>query len=156
MRSEEHTAASLSPGALSPVGGAAGSLDDARWIELPSHRDDRGVLTAIEGGIDVPFEIERVYFLHDLRGARGGHAHRDTRQIVVGLSGRSEIQLSDGRRTRRFVLDDPTRGLLVVPMLFIRLGSFSPDATVAVLASTHYDKRRSIWSWEEYLEAVGC
>ncbi|XXY50907.1 WxcM-like domain-containing protein [Sorangium sp. So ce269] len=37
-------------------------------------------------------------------------------------------------------------------MLFIRLLDFAPDTVVLVLASTHYDKSRSIRSWEDYLQ----
>ncbi|MBL8150868.1 MAG: FdtA/QdtA family cupin domain-containing protein, partial [Blastocatellia bacterium] len=94
-------------------------LDLVRWIALPSHKDERGVLTVVESGIDLPFEVKRVYFLHHIFQQRGGHAHRDTHQIVVATSGSCELLLSDGTQTQTFVLDDPTRALFLVPMLFI-------------------------------------
>ena len=132
----------------------AGDLDAVRWIAIPSHADDRGVLTAIEGGIDIPFEIRRVYFVHDVRRERGGHAHRDTHQVVVAVSGRCEIVLSDGGREARYQLDDITRGLYLGPMLFIRTGEFAPGTVLASFSSTHYDKTRSIRSWDDYLAAI--
>jgi hypothetical protein len=132
----------------------AGRLDDVRWLPVPSHADSRGVLSVIESGMDLPFEVRRVYYLHHLQDDRGGHAHRDTHQLVVAVSGSCELILSDGVERRHYVLDNPERGLLLVPMLFIRLGQLSPGAVVLVLASTHYDKKRSIRSWEEYLEAI--
>jgi dTDP-4-dehydrorhamnose 3,5-epimerase-like enzyme len=131
-----------------------GRLDLVRWIHLPSHRDQRGVLTAVEGGVDVPFEIRRAYFLHGITSDRGGHAHMNTYQIVVAVSGRCELVLSDSRESRVFALDDPTRGLFLVPMLFIQLRSFTTDAVVLVLASTRYDKAQSIRSWEDYLAVL--
>jgi hypothetical protein len=33
---------------------------------------------------------------------------------------------------------------------------FSPETVALVLASTHYDKSRSLRSWEDYLEAIAC
>ncbi|WP_448203913.1 sugar 3,4-ketoisomerase [Azospirillum sp. sgz302134] len=131
-----------------------GRLDLARLVDLPSHGDDRGVLTAVEGGRDIPFEIRRVYFLHHITADRGGHAHRDTHQIVTAVAGRFDLILSDGTNERSFTLDSPTRGLLFGPMLFIRMSNFTDDARAVVMASTHYDKHRSIRSWEEYLEAI--
>jgi hypothetical protein len=133
----------------------AGRLDLVRWVDLPSHADDRGVLTAVESGIDIPFRIERVYFVHSARSGRGGHAHRETYQVVTAVAGACEMQLSDGVETRTFVLDNPARGLFLGPMLFIRLQAFAPGTVLAVMASTHYDKTRSIRSWEEYLEVIG-
>lgn len=65
----------------------AGKLDTVCWFPLPSHSDRRGILTVIESGVDLPFEIKRVYFLHHILKDRGGHAHRDTHQIITALSG---------------------------------------------------------------------
>ena len=132
----------------------AGNLDAVRWLAIPSHGDQRGVLTAIEGEIDIPFAIARVYLLHHIEADRGGHAHRETQQLVIAAAGSCEMVLSNGSETRTYVLDEPTRGLLIGPMLFIRMQHFTPDTRLVVLASTHYDKTKSIRSWQEYLEAI--
>lgn len=133
---------------------AAGRLDAVRWLDLPSHADPRGTLTAVEGGQDLPFEIKRVYVLHDIAADRGGHAHRDTHQLVTAIAGSFELTLCDGREERRYRLDRPTRGLLFGPMLFISMSDFAPDTRVLVMASTHYDHHRSIRSWPDYLAAI--
>lgn len=132
---------------------AAGDLDAVRWIDIPSHADGRGVLTVVEGGIDVPFEIKRAYLVHDVVATRGGHAHRDTSQIVVAAHGTLQLTLSDGERRRTFTLDHPARGVLLGPMLFIEV-EFSPGAVMLSLASTHYDTARSIRSWDDYLASI--
>jgi dTDP-4-dehydrorhamnose 3,5-epimerase-like enzyme len=137
-----------------PAFPGAGRLDLVRWIELPSHRDERGVLTAAESDRDLPFALQRVYFIHDTIAERGGHAHRDTHQVVIAAAGRCEIRLSDGREEQRFILHDIRRGLYIVPMLFIRLCSFTPGSVLVSLASTHYDCTRSLRSWDHYLEAI--
>lgn len=132
-----------------------GRLDDVRWLDLPSNKDPRGTLTAVESGQDIPFEIKRVYVLHDIVADRGGHAHRETHQLVTAVSGSFEISLSDGRDSRSYRLDRPTRGLLFGPMLFITMTGFAPGTRVMVMASTHYDPSRSIRSWPDYLAAIG-
>ena len=57
-------------------------------INLFSVKDARGVLTAVEGGVDIPFEIKRVFYMHHVvkGAARGGHAHRDTDQKMNLMS----------------------------------------------------------------------
>jgi hypothetical protein len=132
----------------------AGRLDLVRWIDLPSHDDSRGVLTAIEGGHDIPFEIKRIYMLHHIVAERGGHAHRDTHQLIIAAYGSFDITLSDGSESRTFRLDTPTRGLLLGPMLYISMNAFTPDTRAVIMASTHYDCKRSIRSWDEYLAAI--
>ncbi len=133
-----------------------GRLDLVRWVDLNPNTDSRGTLTAVEGAQTIPFDIKRVYFMHDLTAPRAGHAHRDTQQLLIPVAGSCEVVLSDGAETRTYVCDSPAKGLFIVPMLFIRVRNISPGAVVLVLASTHYDKSRSIRSWEEYLEVIGC
>ncbi|MGE3188309.1 MAG: FdtA/QdtA family cupin domain-containing protein [Vicinamibacterales bacterium] len=135
--------------------GHPGNLDLVRWVDLPSHADARGVLTAIESGQDVPFAIQRVYFVHDVVQERGGHAHRETHQVVTAVHGECDMVLSDGTHERTWRLDRLPRGLYIPPMLFIRMANFSPGTVLASFASTHYDTTRSIRSWADYLAVIG-
>lgn len=130
------------------------AIEGVRWVELPSRVDERGVLTSVEGAMDVPFEIERVFYMHHIITDRGGHAHADTDQVVIAAAGHFKMDLSDGTNTQTYVLDDPTRGVYTPRMVFIRLYDFSPGAVCLVLASTHYDISKSIRSWEDYLKAM--
>lgn len=134
---------------------ATSRIDEVRWIDLPSNEDDRGVLTSIESGIDTPFTIARIFYMHHVVTDRGGHAHADTDQVVVPVAGVFEMELRDGKSSVTHRMDDPTRGLYVPRMLFINIRGMSPQAVCLVLASTHYDISRSIRSWDAYLEALG-
>jgi len=129
-------------------------LDQVRWIDLPSNRDDRGILTSIESGQDTPFPIRRVFYMHHVIAERGGHAHIDTDQVVLAMAGTFELELRDGKDSIRYALDDPTRGLYVPRMVFIDIHGMSPETVCLVLASTHYDITRSLRSWDAYQEAL--
>lgn len=130
-------------------------LSSVKWIEFPSHKDPRGVLTSIESGRDIPFAVQRIFYVHDVLEDRGGHAHTDTDQVVFAVAGSLKIELSDGVSSQTHDLNSPTRGLYVPRMIFVRLFHFSPGGVCLVLASTHYDMRKSLRSWPEYLKAVG-
>lgn len=131
--------------------GPMSSLDNSRWIDFPPVVDVRGCLTAIESGSTIPFQINRVYMVHDVVGDRGGHAHRDTEQVVLALAGSFHLKLSTPTEHKTFELDRLGRGVHIQPMTYIELSNFSPGAVALVLASTHYRKERSLRSWEEYV-----
>lgn len=128
-------------------------LNEVRWIELPAIIDDRGTL--VEATRDIPFEIRRVFYMHHLSDDRGEHAHRDTDQVVIGISGRHVVEVKDAERSRRFVLDDPNRGLYLPRMTFASLLEFSADAVSLVLANTHYDPSDYLRTFDEYLAVLG-
>lgn len=129
--------------AASPAKGAAAySIDDCRLIELPKIGDPRGNLTFIEGGVHVPFAIERVYYLYDVPGGaeRGGHAHRALHQLIVAMSGSFDVLLDDGRNRRQVHLNRSYFGLFVCPMIWRELTNFSSGSVCMVLASNRYDE----------------
>jgi dTDP-4-dehydrorhamnose 3,5-epimerase-like enzyme len=130
-------------------------LDEVRWIDLPSNQDERGVLTSIESEQDAPFPIKRIFYMHHVVSDRGEHAHTDTDQVVVSVAGGFDMELSDGKDSVTFRLDDPTRGVYVPRMVFININGMSEDTVCLVLASSHYDMSRSLRSHDAYLEALG-
>lgn len=130
------------------------TLDAVRWISLPSHQDTRGVLTSIEAMQDIPIDIKRIFYMHHVVADRGGHAHTDTDQVLIGMAGQFQVDLSDGQTSQTYLFNDPTRGLYVPRLIFTNLYNFSPGAVCLVLANTHYDMSKSIRSWEDYLRAI--
>jgi hypothetical protein len=131
------------------------SIAEVKWIDLPSVDDERGTLTAIEAGAQVPFEIRRVFYLHGVRAERGGHALRSTRHLLVPVAGRFCIELTDGNSTAKYSMNDPRRGLYVPPLTWIRLAEFSSDAVCLVLAETHFADVEYVRDWDAFLTLSG-
>ncbi len=61
------------------------TIDDVKIIELPKFLDVRGNLSFAEQFSQIPFEIQRVYWIYDVPGGeeRGGHAFRENRGVIV-------------------------------------------------------------------------
>ena len=94
------------------------TVDDCRMIDIRRFSDNRGYLSVVEGGVDIPFEIKRIYYLYLVpEAARGAHAHKQLQQLMIATSGSVHVTLDDGRNKKTFVLDKPWKGLLVVPGL---------------------------------------
>ena len=127
-------------------------MNKPRLITLDTHCDSRGCLTAIEGCQNIPFDIQRIFYMHHIEQPRGGHAHIDTDQVLIAVSGAFKVDLFDGKTTTHFVLDDCTRGLYIPRLHFTDMYDFTPDAVGLVLCSTHYDIARSLRSREEFVK----
>mgnify|MGYP003680472577 FL=1 len=119
------------------------SIDACNVIELPKISDPRGNLTFVEGRNQIPFAIERVYYLYDVPGGaeRGGHAHKDLHQIIIAMSGSFDVVLDDGTNKKRVHLSRSYNGLYVCPMIWRELDNFSSGSVCLVLASNKYDEQ---------------
>ena len=127
---------------------------DCTIIELDKHHHEKGNITVVENSFTVPFDIQRTYYLYDIPGgeSRGGHAHKELRQLIVAASGSFTVTLDDGKVRRSFVLNRPYQGLLVVPGIWRTLDDFSSGAVCLVLASHAYDEDDYIRDYQDFIE----
>lgn len=131
------------------------SVDSCSVLELPKIADARGNLTFIEGGIQVPFKIRRVFYLYDIptEESRGAHAHRELHQFLICLSGSFDVALDDGTTKRTVHLNRPWKGLHVPPMIWAAEMNFDPGSVCLVLASDTYCEEDYIRSYSQFLQA---
>ena len=128
---------------------------DCFLVELDKHHFDRkGNLTVVGNGIDVPFDVKRVFYLYDIPGgeSRGAHAHRMCHQFLVAVSGSFEVVLDDGSNKRTVVLNRPFYGLHIPPGIWAAEQGFSSGSVCLVLASEIYDEADYIRDNEEFLK----
>ena len=120
-------------------------------INLKNNSDGRGCLTAIEGAQDIPFEIKRVFYMHHIVSERGGHAHKDTDQVLIPIHGSLRVKLFNGKETEEYFMEDCTKGLYIPRLYFTDMYDFTPETVCLVLSSTHYDMGKSLRSMDAYM-----
>ena len=130
------------------------SVYDCSVIELPRIYSRQGNLTPVYEYEDVPFKIERVFYLYDIPGGedRGAHAHKECHQFLVAAGGSFEITLDDGKNKRTVVLNRPYYGLHIPPGIWAAEQGFSSGAICLVLTSHKYDETDYIRDYDEYLQ----
>jgi len=130
----------------------ATSLDECHIISIPEYHDSRGYLGVIESRKHIPFDIQRIYFLHGVpsKTARGEHAHKELSQVICAISGSFTIELCDGENTRTYCLNNPHQVLFICPMIWRKVYNFSKTACCLVLASAFYDAEDYIHDFTEF------
>jgi len=133
--------------------GKKSSIYDCVILPLNKVHNRAGNITIVEGDINVPFDVKRVYYLYDIPGGedRGGHAHKELRQLIVAASGSFDVLLDDGLNKKVVTLNRPNYGLLVVPGIWRELMEFSSGAICLVLASEVYLESDYIREQQDFL-----
>jgi hypothetical protein len=131
------------------------TIERCQIIDLPKIHDPRGNLTFVESNSQIPFAIERVYYLYDVPGGseRGGHAHKQLHQLIIAMSGSFDVILDDGQDKKRVHLSRSYNGLYVCPMVWRELDNFSSGSVCMVLASTKYDETDYYRDYAEFMRA---
>jgi hypothetical protein len=125
-------------------------------IELPRIMDPRGNLTVAEQLKNVPFEIHRVYWTYDIPSGehRGGHAHKQCRELIIAVSGSFTVTLTNGQSRCLYLLNHPYQALLVEAGVWRTLEDFSSGAVCLVLAEDYFDEDDYIRSYNVFLDYV--
>ena len=117
--------------------------DRLKKIDLPIFLDERGCLTVLQG--EVPFDIKRIFWITNSDQQRGGHRHMKTRQALCCLNGASIIEIHDGTKVTKHVLNSPNRILLVEPHEWHTMQNQDTSTVLLVFASHDYDKADYIY-----------
>jgi dTDP-4-dehydrorhamnose 3,5-epimerase-like enzyme len=125
------------------------------FVNFDIKGDNRGNLIAIEQLKNIPFEIQRVYYIFNTKEGvrRGFHAHKNLKQMAVCLSGSRKFLLDDGKeKIDEVVLDSSQKGLLIENMVWHEMYDFSVDCILLVLASEYYNENDYIRDYNEFLK----
>ena len=121
-------------------------------INLPKFLDLRGNLSFIEEETHIPFKIRRVYWIYDVPGGehRGGHAFKETEELIIALSGSFDLRLHDGRNDYIYSLNRSYVGVLVPRLVWRMIDNFSTNSLALIIASTDYEDKDYIRNFEEF------
>ena len=127
---------------------------DCSVIDMSKVHATTGNITVLENGVNVPFDVKRVYYLYDVPSGeeRGGHAHYELEQYIVAASGSFDVILDDGVNRRSISLNRPNLALHIVPGLWRSLDNFSSGSICMVLASHVYNEADYLRNYVKYLK----
>ena len=127
--------------------------EQIKIMEFPDFGDERGNLIVVEGGIDIPFAVKRVFYIYgsDSEVIRGRHANRKSEFVMINVSGKSRVKVDNGYEQQVIELNRPRMGLYLSTMVWKDMYDFSPDSVLLVLASEHYDSEEYIRNYDDYI-----
>ena len=133
------------------------NMNKVRMLEFAEHGDDRGHLVIVEGGIDIPFEIKRAFYIYGSKEdvIRGQHANKKTQFVLINVAGKSKVRVRDGEGNEAiYCLNRPHTGIYLPTMVWKDMYDFSEDSVLLVLASEHYDATEYIRDYGEFASAI--
>ena len=129
----------------------------AQMLEFPEVGDERGRMVIVEGELDIPFDIKRVFYIYgsDADVVRGHHANRKSEFVLINVAGTSKVKVLDGKGNEAiFVLNRPHTGVYLPKMLWKDMYDFSEDSVLLCLSSEHYDASEYIRDYDEFLQEI--
>ena len=115
---------------------------NVKLVQFAVHGDSRGSLIALECEKEVPFCVRRTYYIYGTQPGtpRGFHAHRNLKQLLIAVSGTVSIHCEFNGAKQKFLLDSPSKGLLIEGLVWREMHDFSEGAVLLVLASEYYSE----------------
>ncbi|MFO1150480.1 MAG: WxcM-like domain-containing protein [Alsobacter sp.] len=123
---------------------------------LPLITDIRGGLIFGEFERTVPFAAKRYFAVLNVPSleTRGEHAHRECAEFLICVTGDCSVVADDGYHREEFLLNKPTIGLLLPPMVWRVHYKYSTNAVLVVFASQYYDASDYIRDYSAFRREV--
>ena len=123
---------------------------------FPWVQDARGDLTVGEFENEVPFRPKRYFIVSGVPSGeiRGEHAHKRCHQFLICAYGQCSVTVDDGTARLEVLLNTPSIGIYVPPMIWGRQWQYSADAALLVFASEIYDPSDYIRDYDMFVNAV--
>ncbi|CAH0198627.1 TDP-4-oxo-6-deoxy-alpha-D-glucose-3, 4-oxoisomerase [Pedobacter sp. Bi27] len=117
-------------------------IDKVKIIQLPKILDERGNLSFLEEGNQLPFDIKRTYWIYDVPGGeiRGGHSYYRNEELIIALSGSFDVVINDGIEGKTFSLNRSYYGMYVPSGIWRHMENFSTNSVALIVSSTDYDE----------------
>ena len=130
------------------------TIYDCSIIKLPKIHNRAGNITPIEGEVNIPFKLKRLFYLYDIPGGedRGAHSHRKCYQLLIAASGNFDVFMDDGKNKKTVSLNRPYLGIYIPPGIWAAEQSFSSGAICLVLTSEKYDESDYIREYKDFLK----
>ncbi len=127
-------------------------LYEMPWIE--DHK--RGHLTVGNFGEEIPFVAMRYFITFGVphEENRGEHAHRQCAQFLLSAGGSCSVMVDDGATREVHLLDRPTLGIYIPPLIWAAEFDHSEDSRLLVFASHHYDPADYIREYDSFLREI--
>lgn len=130
---------------------------EVKLLQFQENGDERGRLVVVEGGLDIPFEIKRVFYIYgsDSEVVRGKHANRRSEFVLINVAGSSKVRVIDPSGNELVIsLNRPHTGIYLPAMVWKDMYDFSSDSVLLVLASEHYDPDEYIRDFDEFQRVI--
>lgn len=133
------------------------NINLVKVLDFHGGGDERGRLVVIEGEKDVPFKIERAFYIYGTKkdAIRGQHANRNSEFVLINVSGTSKVKVKDGEGNEAvYFLNRPHVGIYMPTMVWKEMYDFSEDSVLLVLSNSHYDPDEYIRTYDEFVKEV--
>lgn len=125
-----------------------------RQIELKEIKSPGGSLSFFEFKKELNFEIKRIYYIYKFseQNRRGFHAHKSLKQVMFCPYGKIEVEFDNGKEKEKYLLDSPTKILVVEKGYWREFVSLEEGSILCVGASDIYDESDYIRNYDDYLK----
>ena len=117
--------------------------------------NEKGFLVHLD---DLPIDVNRIFYIYNVpkNSKRGAHAYKNTRQVLICVSGSIKISCFDGKNKTEYELNSPDEALYLSSNIWRETYNHSSDAVVLVLSSLKYNEEDYIRDYDEFMDVVKC
>lgn len=129
-------------------------MEKIKELQIKKIKSPGGSLSFFEKDKEIDFDIKRIYYIYEFskKNRRGFHAHKELKQVMFCPHGKIQVEFTNGKIKKSYLLDDPTKILVIEKGYWREFVSLEEGSILCVGASDVYDEKDYIRNYNEYLK----
>lgn len=130
-------------------------MKSVKFIDIFKNIDNRGSLSSVEAFKETGIYYKRFFLIENIKGGqRGGHAHKNTDQILKIIKGSMNLYFKNLNEEGFLNINENSKPIFLPKLTWIEMNKISSDAIILVLSSDEYNMKESLREKNEFLEFI--
>ena len=126
-------------------------MSKIKFINNNLNKDSRGILNSVEAFQQTGIKYLRYFIIRDIKGGiRGGHAHKETNQIMQIIQGSILLKFQYFDEKGSYKLNRDSKPIFLPKLTWVEMSEITEDAIILVLSSDEYNIKKSIRDIDNY------
>lgn len=132
-------------------------MDSIYKYKLIGYQENDGKLTPFENKVNVPFEVKRIFFIHEVPFGeeRANHACMNGSMVLVAVNGAVKVKLDTGTSTCDFELREINEALFIPSKVWISVEFEDQEGIMMVLSDIQYKDAVYQSDYYEFKKEIG-
>ena len=126
-------------------------IKDIKKYKIKNIKNNNGIISVFDQKDINQINFKRIFFVQSNNSnIRGNHAHKRCYQFMFSIFGRIKVNLDDGIKQKKILLEPMKYGYLIPPSIWAKQKYLGEKSVLGIICSKSFNEKDYIRNYEQF------